>query len=73
MSQSPNMISITAGERTGYNELTEAQTLALAQLVKRLTWTDIRGCAVDDDEAYEMRDAVGHLQKALDLAGYSPR
>ena len=73
MSKSPNLISVTAGEQTGYDELTDAQTLALAQLAKRLTWTDIRGCAVDDDEAYEMRAAVGKLQNALALAGYAPR
>ncbi|WP_343177153.1 hypothetical protein [Pseudomonas sp. 4810-S13] len=73
MSKSPNLISVTAGEQTGYDELTDAQTLALAQFAKRLTWTDIRGCAVDDDEAYEMRAAVGKLQNALALAGYAPR
>lgn len=73
MSQAPNLISITAGEHTGYDELTDAQTLALAQFVKRLTWSDMRGCAVDDDEAYEIRDAVGKLQNALARAGYAPR
>lgn len=73
MSQSPNLISVTAGERTGYDELTDAQTLALAQFVKRLTWADMRGCAENDDEAYEIRAAVGKLQNALALAGYAPR
>lgn len=43
--------------------------LALAQLVKRLTFSYIRGCAVDDDEAYVIKDAVNELQKALDAAG----
>jgi hypothetical protein len=47
--------------------------LALAQFVKRLTWADMRGCAVDDAEAYEIRAAVGKLQNALALAGYAPR
>ncbi|MBW9240776.1 hypothetical protein I6U33_25940 [Pseudomonas carnis] len=73
MSKTSNLISVTAGEQTGYDELTDAQTEALAQFAKRLTWTDIRGCAVDDDEAYEMRAAVGKLQNALALAGYAPR
>ncbi|MFL6970066.1 hypothetical protein ACJ6X8_27940 [Pseudomonas alvandae] len=53
--------------------MSSAQTLALAQFVKRLTWSDMRGCAKDDDEAYEIRDAVGKLQNALALAGYAPR
>ncbi|WP_055137525.1 DUF7706 family protein [Pseudomonas corrugata] len=61
------------GTRPGYDELTDAQTLALAQFVKRLTWSDMRGRAVDDDEAYEIRDAVGKLQNALTRAGYAPR
>jgi hypothetical protein len=29
--------------------------------------------AVDDDEAYVMRDALGFLAKALQEAGYAPR
>jgi len=56
-------------------ELTDAQALALAQLVKRLTWSDLRGCAIDDQEAYTMRDAVDRVRSALaDCSpGYSPR
>ncbi len=54
-------------------DITEAQTMALAQFVKRVGWTDIRQNAVDDDEAYQMRDAIVALQKALDFVGYSPR
>ncbi|NYI02787.1 DUF7706 family protein [Cupriavidus plantarum] len=29
----------------------EPQPLALAQLVRRLTWVDIRACALDDERA----------------------
>lgn len=54
-------------------ELTQSQALALAQLVKRLTWSEIQACAVDEDETYEMRDAVNLLQKSLAEAGFSPR
>ena len=54
-------------------ELTDAQALALAQFVKRVGWSEIRGNAVDDDEAYTMRDALGELAKALAEAGYAPR
>lgn len=38
--------------------LDDKEALALAQFVKRLTWSDLRGCAVDDDEAYVIKDAV---------------
>lgn len=54
-------------------ELTQSQVLALAQFVKRLTWSEIQACAVDEDETYEMRDAVNLLQKSLAEAGFSPR
>ncbi|MBH3029550.1 DUF7706 family protein [Serratia liquefaciens] len=54
-------------------ELTQIQALALAQFVKRLTWSEIQACAVDENETYEMRDAVNLLQKSLAEAGFSPR
>ena len=44
-------------------ELDDKEALALAQFVKRLTWSDLRGCAVDDDEAYVIKDAVDKLQR----------
>jgi hypothetical protein len=53
--------------------LEPAQALALAQFVKRVGWTEIRQNAVDDDEAYEMRTALGFLANALREAGYAPR
>lgn len=53
--------------------LPDRQALALAQLVKRIGWTEMRQNAVDDDEAYEMRDALGALAKALAEQGYAPR
>ncbi|EBB0023808.1 hypothetical protein CF699_21860 [Salmonella enterica] len=49
------------------------EALALAQFVKRLTWSDLRGCAVDDDEAYVIKDAVDKLQRAMAEEGFSPR
>lgn len=54
-------------------ELPGAQALALAQLVKRLGWSEMRKNAVSDDEAYLMKDALGELQKALAAAGFDPR
>lgn len=54
-------------------ELTDDQALAIAQFVKRVGWSEMRGCAVDDEEAYSIRSALGQLDKALTQAGYSPR
>lgn len=54
-------------------ELEEDQALALAQYLKRYTWTDIRGCAVNDEEAYLMRSALDALQRVLANEGFSPR
>ncbi|EPN2807041.1 DUF7706 family protein [Serratia marcescens] len=48
-------------------ELTQSQ----AQFVKRLTWSEIQACAVDENETYEMRDAVNVLQRSLAEAGFS--
>ncbi len=53
-------------------ELDDKEALALAQFVKRLTWSDLRG-AVDDDEAYVIKDAVDKLQRAMAEEGFSPR
>ncbi|NQD75320.1 hypothetical protein HP547_12720 [Pseudomonas sp. CrR7] len=54
-------------------ELSHGETLALAQFFKRLNWSEVRGCAVDDDEAYVIRAAVGKLQSALARGGCAPR
>lgn len=49
------------------------QALALAQFVKRVGWSEFRGNAVDEREAYVIRDAVDALAKALAEQGYAPR
>ncbi|WP_420028650.1 DUF7706 family protein [Klebsiella quasipneumoniae] len=46
---------------------------SLAQFIKRLTWTEMRACAISDDETYLMKDAIDKLQKALSEEGYAPR
>ncbi|MNE62028.1 hypothetical protein FS593_22065 (plasmid) [Lelliottia amnigena] len=53
--------------------LDENETMALAQFVKRLSWSDLRGCAVSDAEAWIMKSAVDKLQQALREEGYAPR
>ena len=54
-------------------ELGAAQSLALAQFVKRVGWSEFRTNATDDDEAALIRSAVDVLQKSLAEAGYAPR
>ena len=54
-------------------ELEPAQALALAQFVKRVGWAEIRQNAVDDDEAYVIRDALGFLSNALREFCYAQR
>ena len=54
-------------------ELTEDEAMAMAQFLKRYIWTDVRKSAVDDAEAYLMRDAFTSIQHSLEDVGYSPR
>lgn len=46
---------------------------ALAQFLKRVGWSEMRQNAVNDVEAYTMRDALDQVRKALQEAGYDPR
>lgn len=54
-------------------QLGDAEAWSLAQIVKRVGWSELRANAVDDDEAYAMRDALEQLRQALAEAGYAPR
>lgn len=54
-------------------ELTSDEAEALAQLLKRITYTTYRQHAVSDDEAYLMKDAGHAVSKALREAGFYPR
>ena len=54
-------------------ELDDNEAAALAQFVKRLSWSEMRGCAIDDDETYEIKSAIGKLQGSLANEGYAPR
>ena len=53
--------------------LTDAQAWHLAQFLKRVGFSDFRGNAQDNDEAYAMRDAADRVRVALADAGYAPR
>ena len=46
---------------------------ALAQLVKRIGWSDARALATGNDETHAMMDGIAALQRALADAGYAPR
>ena len=46
---------------------------ALAQLCKRLQWSQCREIAVNHAEAYEMIYATNELAQALAAAGFAPR
>lgn len=53
--------------------MTDAEAMALAQFMKRVGFSEWRANAVDDDEAYMMRDACDRVASALAESGYSPR
>jgi mono/diheme cytochrome c family protein len=57
----------------GHAELSHAEAWALAQFVKRVGWSEMRGNAVDDSEAEQIRSAIDKLQQALAGAGLAPR
>lgn len=54
-------------------ELSPAQAWALAQLLKRLGWSECRALAADDSEAYAMLDATECVRRGLADAGFAPR
>jgi hypothetical protein len=54
-------------------ELSDAQAWNLALVLKRLTWSDVRGCSVDDGDAREKMEAIEKLRTGLAEVGYGPR
>lgn len=46
---------------------------ALAQFLKRVSFSDFRPLAYHDEEAYAMQAAAEHLRTALAEVGYAPR
>ena len=49
------------------------QAMALAQLVKRITWSDMRALSSSEAETCHMRDAIYRLQQALAEVPRQPR
>jgi len=54
-------------------ELNEIEAMAFAQFLKRLTWSEMRACAIDEDECYSIKYAVIHMQDSLAQGGFAPR
>jgi hypothetical protein len=53
--------------------LSEAQAWTFALFLKRVGWSEISDCAIDDAEAREMVSAIRLVQDALTAHGYAPR
>ena len=53
--------------------LSKDEAWALAEMCKRIGWTDLRQLAAGDDEADFMQAALIKMAKQLALEGYSPR
>lgn len=54
-------------------EMSDNEAWELAQFLKRASWEQFRQCAVDDEEANVIRDAVVRLEAVLKEAGYASR
>jgi len=54
-------------------ELTPTAAMALAQLCKRVGFSDARSNAVSEAEAYEMLAALRRVREGLAREGFSPR
>jgi hypothetical protein len=54
-------------------QIDQVQAEALSQFLKRVGFSDLRQNAVDDVEAYTMRDALDQVRSSLQGAGYDPR
>jgi hypothetical protein len=54
-------------------ELNAEQAWALAQLLKRIGWSDCKNLAEDEAQTQLMIEAVERLRAALAEIGYAPR
>ena len=58
---------------TVHVELEPAQAWALAQLLKRIGWSDCRTLAENEQQTALMIAAAERVRQALAQAGYAPR
>jgi len=54
-------------------EASEKQLYAVAQVLKRTGFTDIRALSASDEEAYDAQYALEQIRTGLAAAGYNPR
>ncbi len=54
-------------------QLPPAEAAALSQFFKRISFNEMRNNAVNETEAYEIRNAIDKVQSALHYAGFNPR
>lgn len=54
-------------------DITEKQTDALSQVLKRIGYTDIRALSQDDAEAYDAQYSLEQIRQSLIKQGYNPR
>lgn len=54
-------------------KLTDEEAWAFAQFMKRMRHDVYRGLAVNDEEAFEMREAGIKIREAINQAGFDPR
>lgn len=54
-------------------KLDDQEALDLAQFLKRVGFSEFKTNAVDENEAYRMRDVCEKVRKALSEIGFSPR
>jgi hypothetical protein len=53
--------------------LTDEEAWQLAQFEKRLSFTDVRQCAENNEDTYTMLAAMMKVGRALREKGYNPR
>ncbi len=58
---------------TVHVELNPEQAWALAQLLKRIGWSECRALAEDEAQTRLMIEAIERVRQALAEAGYAPR
>ncbi|HEX6292360.1 MAG TPA: hypothetical protein VFZ66_24450 [Herpetosiphonaceae bacterium] len=61
------------GSKTLSVALSSDERWDLAMFLKRVTWRELRSCAVDDAEAYRMREAIDKVQRGLEEIGVCVR
>jgi hypothetical protein len=54
-------------------EIHDTQAEALAQVLKRIGFSEIRKLCADDNEAYDAQYALEKIRESLAESGYNPR